>query len=251
MDRIGSNLVDGSAPGMGPGARIGKTAAMIVAIDGPAGAGKSSVARILARRLGFRFLDTGAMYRTVALAALERDIPLNDQPAVADLAARLSMELDDDRVFLDGRDVTTEIRAARVTAHVHYVADNDAVRRHLIARQRSAVIGGRIVTEGRDQGTLAFPDSPCKIFLTATPLERARRRLQELQARGETTSLTEVLQQQEERDQRDALREFGRLEKAADAVEVATDGLTSEQVVDRLEAIVRGSDRRAAEAAGC
>lgn len=214
---------------------------MIVAIDGPAGAGKSSVARMLAERLGFRFLDTGAMYRAVALAALDRAVPLDDRRAVADLAAHLAIELADDRVLLDGQDVTAEIRELRVTANVHFVADNDDVRRHLIELQRRAAVGGRIVTEGRDQGTLAFPDAPCKIFLTATPLERARRRLQELQARGESISLDAVLRQQEDRDRRDAQREFGRLEKAADAVEVLTDGLTSSEVVERLEAIVRES----------
>lgn len=212
---------------------------MIVTIDGPAGAGKSSVARALAERLGFRFLDTGAMYRAVALAALQREVNLEDPAALADLIEQLDLQLEDHRVLLAGRDVTDQIRSPEVTQAVRYAADNLAVRRHLSALQRRAAADGSIVTEGRDQGTMVFPDADCKIFLTASPGERARRRCRELHAQGVEVSEAEVLQQQTERDHQDANRPVGRLQRASDAIEFCTDGLEVEQVIDQLEAIVR------------
>jgi cytidylate kinase len=212
---------------------------MIVTIDGPAGAGKSSAARALAQRLGFRFLDTGAMYRAVALAALERRLEWGDPAALAELAGRLKIELTHDRTLLDGRDVTSVIRSRTVTSVTHYAANNPAVRGILVVLQRQAAGNDDVVTEGRDQGTVVFPDAECKIFLTATPAERARRRLLDLEARGEKLSLQEVLLDQDERDRRDAERDVGPLVAAEDAVHVTTDGLTAEEVVDRLEAIVR------------
>jgi cytidylate kinase len=212
---------------------------MIVTIDGPAGAGKSSVARQLALRLGFQFLDTGAMYRAVALAALRAKLGDNDADPIADLADRLTIEFRGDRVLLDGQEVTQAIRTSEVAAAVYLAADNPRVRARLVELQRR--IAGRqdTVTEGRDQGTVAFPSAQCKIFLTATPQERARRRHAELAARGESISLEDVLAQQTERDRRDAVRPVGALVQAADAIEVLTDGLTAEQVVNRLEEIVR------------
>lgn len=212
---------------------------MIVTIDGPAGAGKSSVARELARRLEFRFLDTGAMYRAVALAALRRSVPWNDAARLAELAAEVNIELTDGRVLLDGQDVSDAIRTTAVTSTIHHVADNLAVRRRLVELQRRVAEGSNIVTEGRDQGTVVFPDAACKIFLTASPEERARRRAADLQQRGEDVSLAEVLAEQTQRDFRDTSREYGRLVPAPDAVEVLTDGLSPEQVVARLEQIVR------------
>jgi len=213
---------------------------MIVAIDGPAGAGKSSVARLLARRLAFQFLDTGAMYRAVACEGLRRGIDWHDDQALVDLARVMKIDFRGDRVFVDDRDVTEEIRTVEVASHVHYPADNPEVRAILVDQQRLFAQDHDTVTEGRDQGTVAFPHAQCKIFLTATPEERARRRLAELQARGETLTFDDVLRMQNARDFRDANREVGRLERAADAVEFFTDHLTSEEVVDRLEAIVRG-----------
>lgn len=213
---------------------------MIVAIDGPAGAGKSSAARALARRLGFRFLDTGAMYRAVALAALRRGHDWTKPEALAELARGLSIEVDERRVLVDGEDVTDAIRTSQVTAATHYAANNPAVREHLVALQRQAAGRDDVVTEGRDQGTVAFPDAECKIFLTATPAERARRRLLDLERRGETASFDDVLAQQNLRDERDANREVGPLKPAADAIQVFTDGLSPEEVVDRLEELVRG-----------
>lgn len=212
---------------------------MIVTIDGPAGAGKSHVARALAQRLGFRFLDTGAMYRAVALAALRRELCWDDDAALAELARSIALELKGDRVWLDGEDVTDEIRTVRVTSVTGHVADNQQVRRHLVRLQRRIAAGQDIVTEGRDQGTVAFPEAQCKIYLTASAEERARRRWRDLVAQGETVALADVLAEQTERDRRDAARPVGKLVPAEDAVEVATDGMTPDQVVDRLEQIVR------------
>ena len=212
---------------------------MIVAIDGPAGAGKSSIARRLAERLGFQFLDTGAMYRAVALAALRRALGDGDPAAIGRLAGQLAIEMRHERTILDGEDVSAAIRTSEVSAAVYLAADNIAVRERLVELQRTIAAGRDTVTEGRDQGTVAFPSAECKIFLTASPEERARRRMAELVARGEPITLEQVLAQQADRDRRDAARPVGALVKAPDAVEVWTDELTPEQVVDRLERIVR------------
>ena len=212
---------------------------MIVTIDGPAGAGKSSAARLLAERLGYCFLDTGAMYRVVALAAVRSCVDWHQTRAVAELAGLVSIEFDGPRVLLDGEDVTEAIRTPEVTANTRHVADNPPAREHLVALQRRLAEGKDVVTEGRDQGTVAFPDAQCKIFLTASPHERARRRLLELQGQGETVTLEQVLDQQNQRDERDQTRQVGPLVPATDSTIVITDGLSLEQVVDHLEQIVR------------
>jgi cytidylate kinase len=212
---------------------------MIVTIDGPAGAGKSTVARQLAQRLGFRFLDTGAMYRAVALAARRRGVDLADAEGMVRVAHEARIELAGPRVLLDGEDVTVAIRNSEITAVIHHAADNPGVRQRLVELQRA--IGGQedIVTEGRDQGTVVFPDAACKIFLTASPRERARRRQRDLEARGEQTSFDDVLDKQNLRDHRDTVRAVGPLRPAADAIEIVTDQMTSEQVVARIEQLVR------------
>jgi cytidylate kinase len=212
---------------------------MIVTIDGPAGAGKSSAARELARRLGFRFLDTGAMYRAVTLAAKERGLDLADADRLAELAGEIRVELDGEHVVLDGRDVTRDIRTFEITRAIQYAADNPAVRAQLVLWQRAAAEGHNVVTEGRDQGTVVFPDAQCKIFLTADENERAERRYRDLVARGEQVSFDEVLNAQHLRDERDRTRTVGALVMADDAIEVSTSGLSPAEVVARLEEIVR------------
>ncbi len=213
---------------------------MIVTIDGPAGAGKSTIARTLAGRLGFRFLDTGAMYRAVAWAAMERGHDWAQAEALVVLAGELQLDVDEQHVAVNGRDVTREIRTPEVTAATHYAANNPGVREILVTQQRRAAGKDDIVTEGRDQGTVVFPHAECKIYLTASPEERARRRTKELVARGQATTVEEVLAAQNRRDASDSSREVGPLVPASDAIEVATDGLSPDEVLDRLEELVRG-----------
>jgi len=212
---------------------------MIITLDGPAGAGKSTVARGLARRLGFTFLDTGAMYRAVALAGKRRGHDWNDAPGLARLAESIRIDVDDARIWLDGEEVTTVIRGSEMNDLVRYSADNPGVRARLVTLQRQIAEGRNMVTEGRDQGTVVFPDAELKIYLTAGPEERARRRLADLQARGEQVTLEEVLAKQNTRDDGDRRREVGPLVAAEDSVEFLTDGLTPDQVVDRLETLAR------------
>lgn len=212
---------------------------MIVTIDGPAGAGKSSAARELAHRLGFRFLDTGAMYRAVTWAAKERGLDLTDAEALAKLAGQIRVELADDRVLVDGRDVTKEIRTYEITTQIQHAADNPAVREQLVEWQRAAANDDNVVTEGRDQGTVVFPRAECKIFLTADEEERAERRYKDLIGRGENVSFDQVLAAQRTRDECDSNRPVGALVMADDAIEVSTSRLTPREVVARLEEIVR------------
>lgn len=218
---------------------------MIITIDGPAGAGKSTVARALARRLGFRFLDTGAMYRAVALAGKRAGLDWDVPDDLTRLARSIDLQVVGDRILLDGEDVTEAVRASDVTAVTRYAADNPQVREHLVGLQRRlAAAEKNVVTEGRDQGTVAFPDAKCKIFLTASPEERARRRLRDLQAQGEPVTFEQVLASQERRDRQDAARAVGPLRAAKDAIKVSTDGLTLEQVVDRLEQIAKEREEK-------
>jgi cytidylate kinase len=212
---------------------------MIVTIDGPAGAGKSSAAKALARRLGFEFLDTGAMYRAVALAALRAGLDLHDHAALARLVASLTLDMPPGRVLLGGEDVTVSIRTPDVTAATSPVADSKPVRQHLVGLQRAIAAGRNMVCEGRDQGTVVFPDAACKFFLKADPVERARRRQREMEARGEAVDFEAVLRAQQERDRRDAARDLAPMVPAADAILLDSTHLTLAQVVDLMEGEVR------------
>jgi CMP/dCMP kinase len=212
---------------------------MIITIDGPAGAGKSSAARALARALGFEFLDTGAMYRAVTLTLLRAGIDARDSAAVSQVLEAMRLEMPADRVLLGGEDVTTAIRASKVTAASGAVADSPEVRRHLGRLQRQNAAGRNVVTEGRDQGTIVFPEAECKFFLVADPQERAQRRHQELIHRGENITLEEVLRRQEERDRRDAARDLAPMVPATDAISIDTTHLSQAEVVARMEETVR------------
>jgi cytidylate kinase len=214
---------------------------MIITIDGPAGAGKSTVARKLAERLGFEFLDTGAMYRAVTLAALRARIDLHDQESLAHLLVDLSLEMPPGRVLLNGEDVSGLIRTAEITSASRPIADSPVVRRRLVELQREIGRGRDLVTEGRDQGTIVFPDAACKFFLMADPDERARRRQREMQARGEDVRFDEIRQAQAERDRRDAARDLAPMKPADDAILLDTTNLTIEEVVEQMLQRVRTS----------
>jgi cytidylate kinase len=216
---------------------------MIITLDGPAGAGKSSAARALAARLGWCYMDTGAMYRAVALTALERDIPLDDSARIATLAEDLRIEFRDGRVNVDGRDVSVEIRTERITAATRPVADAPPVRDAMKRIQRRMAEGIDVVTEGRDQGSVVFPQAELKVFLTASPEERARRRHREEIGRGHAATLESVLASQSRRDEADCSRPVGAMRQADDAVLLETDGLSAEEVVQRLVELVEARRR--------
>ena len=217
---------------------------MIITLDGPAGAGKSSAARALAARLGWCYMDTGAMYRAITLVALERGIPLDDATRMAALAEAVRIEFRAGRVLVDDRDVSTEIRTERITAATRPVADAPPVREAMKRIQRRMAEGLDIVTEGRDQGSVVFPHAEVKVFVTASAEERARRRHREEEARGSGMTFADVLASQAARDDGDRSRTVGAMRAADDAVILETDGLAPEQVVDRLVALIearRGS----------
>jgi cytidylate kinase len=207
---------------------------MVIAIDGPAGAGKSSVARGVAASLGFTYLDSGAMYRCVALAGIERGADLDDAEAMATLAAEIEISFSGEVVLFDGRDVSAAIRAPKVTDASSRVSVHPGVREAMVARQRALIAAGRYVAEGRDIGTVVSPEAPLKVFLTAGAEERARRRAAQTGA-----DPAEVLATQRERDERDETREHSALRAASDAVEIDTTDLTLDQVVERVVAFAR------------
>jgi CMP/dCMP kinase len=207
---------------------------MVIAIDGPAGAGKSTVARALAERLGFTYLDSGALYRCVALAALRTGADLDDGASLGSLAAGLQIELAGNRVTVGGEDVSEAIRRPEVSEAASRVSVHPQVREAMVARQRELIAAGSYVAEGRDIGTVVSPEAVLKVFLTATDDERARRRAAET---GE--GLDEVLVAQAERDARDSAREHGALRPAADAIELDTTGLDVDAVVELIAALAR------------
>jgi len=212
---------------------------MVITIDGPAGTGKSTVSRAVAERLGFQFLDTGAMYRAVGLAALRREVPLDRPRELAFVADHARVEFDWSKrppgVLLNGEPVGHLLRGKEATDAAKYVAQVPAIRAKLVEEQRR--IGnerGNLVTEGRDQGSVVFPDAPFKFYLTATPEERAHRRARELRARGEIVDEKEILQQIMDRDERDRSRSVGPLAIPDGADVIDTTTLTMDQVVDQI-----------------
>ena len=207
---------------------------MIVTIDGPAGSGKSTVARLLADRLQVRFLDTGAMYRAVALAVLQSDVSESDRDAVGKLVTGIQIEFDDHRLLLNGCDVSRQIRTPEVTAISSIIASNPLVRSRMVELQRGIGRAGSLVTEGRDQGTVVFPQAEYKFFLTASLDARAWRRHQELAAKGSTLQLTVVKDQLRQRDERDENREHAPMKPAENAIIVDTSEKTIAQVVSLL-----------------
>jgi CMP/dCMP kinase len=207
---------------------------MVIAIDGPAGAGKSTVARGVAEALGFTYLDSGAMYRCVALAALRRGLDVGDSEALGQLAGEIRIELRDGQVTLEGENVTEEIRTPEVSAAASRVSVHPEVRSAMVARQRELIESARYVAEGRDIGTVVSPDSPLKVFLTASEEERARRRA------AETGEPAEAVREAiDSRDERDRKREHGALRAAGDSVELDTTELSAEQVVERVVTLAR------------
>jgi cytidylate kinase len=207
---------------------------MVIAIDGPAGAGKSTVARALAKRLGLTYLDSGAMYRSAGLAALRAGLDLDDEDGLAELANGLDIGFSGDRVLLDGADVTEAIRAPEVSVAASRVSVHPAVRKAMVGRQRALIATGDHVVEGRDIGTVVAPDADLKLYLTADGDERARRRAAET---GE--SFDRVRSEQAARDARDSGREHGALRVADDAVELDTTGVTVDEAVERIAAVAR------------
>ena len=217
------------------------TRPLIIAIDGPSGAGKSTLGRMLARALNLLYIDTGSMYRAVALAVMESSISPNDDVAVGSLAARIDIDLKGDpdslRVTLDGRDVTEQIRSEEVTDLSSIISTIPTVRRAMVARQREIAERGAVLN-GRDIGTVVFPDADVKFFLTALPQARAERRFNEDRAQDPNVSFDETFADMTERDRRDSTRTDSPLKTAADAIIVDSTGLSIDEVFEQMMAAI-------------
>jgi cytidylate kinase len=213
----------------------------VITIDGPAGAGKSTVSKEFARRLaGYTYLDTGAMYRAIAWAAMERGVDLNDVEALADLCSNLDIELRGDRVFLDRRDISSLIRTTKMDSLASAVSQVSTVRESLTRSQREIGMQGNIVAEGRDMGTVVFPNADHKFFLTASPEERARRRKMQLEEQGEQVAYEDILLQINARDRADSTRPVSPLRPAPDSVRIDSSYLTIEEILEMIIAKVKG-----------
>lgn len=215
----------------------------VVAIDGPSGSGKSTVATLLAKKLGYMHLDTGAMYRAVALAASMENIPFDDEKRLDDLCERIQIELyrenDSISVFLNGKNVTREIRTPEMSLGSSSVSSVARVRDHMVRLQRAIGRSGGVVAEGRDMGTVVFPETRAKFYLDASSEERARRRWRQLKEMGQVEDLKKVQREMVARDHMDSSREHSPLTRADDAVQIDTTGMTIEEVVEKIEGIVR------------
>ena len=213
--------------------------APVIAIDGPSASGKGTVAYNVARALGFHFLDSGALYRLVALGALNRGLALENASDIAGTALNLNVKFEGDVVYMDGRDVSNAIRDEQVSAAASKVAALQPVRAALLERQRAFRQAPGLVADGRDMGSVVFPDAELKIFLTALPEERAQRRYKQLMEKGLSASMDALLQEIRERDRRDSERAVAPLQKVADAVELDTTRLSVDQAVARVLALYK------------
>lgn len=214
----------------------------IITVDGPSGSGKGTVSRILAKRLGWHLLDSGALYRLVALAGLLREFTPDDETGHAALAGGLDVRFEVDaegaeRVLLEGRDFTRELRAETTGNAASRVAAMPAVREALLERQRAFAVPPGLVADGRDMGTVVFPDAPLKVYLTASAEERALRRYKQLKEKGLPANLAGLSQEILERDQRDSSRPVAPLRPAPDAVVIDSTGIAVDEVVDRILAL--------------
>ena len=221
----------------------GRSNGLVIAIDGPSGAGKSTLTRLLAQRLGYIHIDTGAMYRTLALAVSRSGISPGDEAAVAALCGgveiRFRRDDGDCRVIANGEDVSQAIRTPEISMLTSQISAQGGVREILLKLQHEMGREGGVILEGRDIGTVVFPDAEVKFFLSATPLERGRRRYLELREKGVQATLEGTVAAVVQRDEQDAARELAPLKKAHDAIEVDSTGVTIEEVLSRMEQLVR------------
>ncbi len=218
---------------------------MKIAVDGPAGAGKSTIARLVAKQLGLRYVDTGAMYRAVTLAALRQGVDMDDEDALLRVATSMDLNIvfqgqRGNVIYLDGQDVTGLIRQTDVTANVSTVSTHKKVRDFIVALQDQIGRQGSVVMDGRDIGTVVMPDADWKIFLQATVEERARRRQQELQRKGVVVDIKDLQEQIRTRDHLDSTRENSPLRKAEDAIEIDTTSLSISEVVEKVLDLIQG-----------
>ncbi len=210
----------------------------VVAVDGPAGSGKSTISKIIAKRYGLTYLDTGAMYRMIALKVLKEGADLERVESIERVLSESKIDIDGEKFFLDGEDVSIDIRSREVTAIVSQVAAVKSVREKLVEMQRKIGQGKRVILDGRDIGTVVFPNADLKIFLVASPEERASRRLKDYESKGQEAEFYSVLEEIKKRDKIDSTRKESPLKKATDAVELDTSGMTIEEVCDEISKMV-------------
>ncbi len=213
----------------------------VIAIDGPSASGKGTVAQDVARQLGFHYLDSGALYRLVALAALRRGVPLDDEAALGEIAGTMAARFDDGETWLEGERATDAIRGEDCSTAASYVASLPAVRRALLERQRRFRQAPGLVAEGRDMGSVVFPDATLKVFLTASPESRAERRYKQLKDKGIAATLPSLLQDLRERDARDASRSVAPLKQGPDARPLDTTAMSATQAAARIVGWYRGT----------
>ena len=212
---------------------------LVIAIDGPAGAGKSTISKLIAKNLGINYIDTGAMYRAITYKCIKEDIDVNDIQRVVDLCSRTDVDFVDNYIYLDGQRLNEEIRTLQVSSRVSDVAKIPQVREFLLEKQRELGKRSDVILDGRDVGTHIFPDAKYKFFLNASAQERGRRRYQELIDKGQSVVLEEIIEDIKKRDYIDSTRELAPLVKADDAIEVDTTSMTIDQVVTYISDMVR------------